>query len=63
MKYVEWVEPGEDGVTPVLQRITAEEAIRHVKRCHIADLRTELLTDEQLLEDFLVVYWATLKEE
>lgn len=55
--HVEYVEPGEDGITPVTVRITKDEAIRIAKDIAKAHDH-EYDNDQDALTDFLVVHWA-----
>lgn len=62
MKYVEWIEPFDtlpDGTTigPVYCRLAVDQAILHRKnQVRGTDFTYE--SDEQALDDFLVVHWG-----
>ena len=54
---VVWVEPSDDGFTPILRAITLIEAIEERRKITPEKFK---LTDEQLLDDFLTVHWAEI---
>jgi len=56
MIWVEWVEPYVDS-DPVYMRVSKDTAIKAQRRCHLYD------SDEQAFDDFMVVNWATTREE
>jgi len=64
-----FVEPGDDGVTPVEVRVSAWEAVASSMQCYAqsnlkcrAEGREILQPDaETALEDYIVVHWATIE--
>lgn len=55
-----WIEPDEDGVTPVERKCSDAEAIR-AQRAAFRTSRPgqeDPRTDAQCLDDFIVVHWA-----
>lgn len=54
---IEWIEPGDDGKTPVVRRCTAEEAAS-AARAAAAVHGKEYEWSSQAVEDFMVVNWA-----
>lgn len=60
-KYVEWDEPydGEQDPPHVLLRMTIEDAVRAMRR---KDKYNQYQSDEQALDDFIVIHWARIVE-
>lgn len=61
MKILEYIEPGEND-EPVVVRLSQEDAIRSMKELR-ARQGYVYASDEEALQDFLVVNWATEVEE
>jgi hypothetical protein len=60
-KWVEWCEPLWDGAEPVYQYAKAEDIVavrRRQEPRYIADGKT----DQEVLDDFMVVHWAQFVE-
>ena len=53
MEWIEWIEPFGPNNEPVYMRVTPETAIAVMKKAHPE------LTDEQALDEFIVVNWAS----
>jgi len=53
-EWVEWIEPFGDTNGHVYMRVTKQQAIAAMKKAHPG------LTDEQALDEFIVVNWASL---
>lgn len=65
MRKVTWFEPtsGEDS-TPIERTLTEAEAINQQREtARKARPGYEYKTDEEALDDFLIVHWATLSDE
>lgn len=58
MKYVEWVEPGEKDSLPVFCCMPADWAIVFQHHYAVVNGRS-YPTDQDALQDFLVIHWAT----
>jgi len=60
MRYVEWCEPwdGDDFTPNLVCRLSVEDAILVQKRS-AKSKGHEYETDEQALDDFKAIYWAT----
>ena len=56
--WVEWVEPFGDSSDPVYMRVSKETAIAHIKRVYPPNTN-----DKKALDEFILVHWATLREE
>lgn len=56
MKWVEWIEPFGVHDEPVYMRVEAKVAAAKMQQVHPE------LTEEQALDEFIVVNWATVKE-
>lgn len=62
MKFYRYVEPGEDGVTPVFTTMSVEEIIdtfypywcEQMRKVH----KENLISPKSCLEDWIVVHWA-----
>jgi hypothetical protein len=52
--WLEWVEPFGKDNGPVYMRVSPKTAISHIKQIHPE------LSDEQALNEFIVVYWANV---
>jgi hypothetical protein len=67
MKWVEWIEPFGVNNEPVYMRVLPEVAIAVQKKCvEQSNLKNNrqfsYSSDEQALDDFMVVNWAMFKE-
>lgn len=62
----QWVEPGEDGVTPVVQTITDGEILDTYYRWWSEQMlnvgRSPMITEQNCIDDFVVIHWASSKE-
>jgi hypothetical protein len=62
----QWVEPGADGVTPVLQTITDQEILATYygwwARQMLTVGRAPMITEQNCIEDFVTIHWAWPKE-
>ena len=58
-----WVEPGEDGVTPVFQTISEDELLKsyypYWQKQMLKVGKADLITPENCIEDFMVIHWAS----
>ena len=69
MKYVEWCEPramGELTFCTVTCSMSTDDAIRWMKHkaktAHSKHPKYSYKNNQQALEDFITIYWATLKD-
>jgi hypothetical protein len=71
-QYVEWSDPypgldenGVDVTVPVTLRMLATDAVKYQHKCH--DMmkhhgKWKPLSNLELLDEFIVIHWATIKE-
>ena len=59
--WIEWVEPFDKKANPVYMRVSKETAIAAQKEI-AKKLNKPYSSDEEALEDFMVVHWAKIIE-
>jgi hypothetical protein len=67
MRRWSYVEPGDDGVTPVTVTMTDDDIIRDYYAWWKGEMeragKTHLISEQHCIDDFVVVHWAQLVEE
>jgi hypothetical protein len=62
IKWVCWVEPLSDGAEPTFCYSKASDVVASERRRHKDHPLTATLSDEAILDSFLAVHWAEIKE-